>query len=132
MGRKSPAAPVPRKNESREILFSVTIKDCDVQTFRSGGKGGQHQNTTDSGARIIHRPSGAIGESREQRSQLQNKQTAFKRMAAHPKFRIWLNREIWIRSGLPSPEEQTEKEMQPENIRTEFKVDGKWQKVNAL
>jgi protein subunit release factor B len=62
------------------LLFSVTKKDLDVQTFRSGGKGGQNQNKVESGVRIIHRASGAVGESREYRDQPQNKKAAFQRM----------------------------------------------------
>lgn len=69
-------------------MFSVTLKDCEVQTFRSGGKGGQNQNKRDTGVRIIHHPSGARGEARDERSQLQNKRLAFKRMADHPLFRV--------------------------------------------
>lgn len=72
----------------RELIFSVTLKDCDVQTFRSGGKGGQNQNKRDTGVRIIHRASGARGEARDERSQLQNKRLAFKRMTEHPLFRV--------------------------------------------
>lgn len=79
----------------RERVLSVTLADCRVDTFRSGGKGGQHQNVRDTGVRIVHEPSGAVGESREERSQLQNKKTAFKRMAAHPRFKVWLNRELY-------------------------------------
>ena len=56
----------------RELLFRVTMKDCDRQTFRAGGKGGQNQNKRDTGVRIIHRASGAVGESREHRTQGQN------------------------------------------------------------
>lgn len=69
-------------------MFSVTLKDCEVQTFRSGGKGGQNQNKRDTGVRIIHHPSGARGEARDERSQLQNKRLAFVRMANHPLFRV--------------------------------------------
>lgn len=72
----------------RELAFSVTIHDCEVQTFRAGGKGGQNQNKRDTGVRVIHHPSGARGESREERSQLQNKRAAFKRMVASGAFRI--------------------------------------------
>lgn len=75
-------------------MLSVTLKDCEVQTFRSGGKGGQNQNKRDTGVRIIHRPSGARGESREHRSQEQNKRAAFTRMAKSGSFRVWLNREL--------------------------------------
>jgi len=60
----------------RELMFSVTLTDCDVQTFRAGGKGGQNQNKRETGVRIIHRASGARGEARDERSQLQNKRLA--------------------------------------------------------
>ncbi len=74
----------------RTKMLTVTIKDCTVQTFRAGGKGGQNQNKRDSGVRVIHPPSGARGESREGRSQLENKRKAFVRMAESPKFRAWV------------------------------------------
>src|SRR6266568_6783444 len=108
-----------RDNPNLTLLFSVTLKDCEVQTFQSGGKGGQHQNKTSSGVRIIHRASGARGESREERSQLQNKKKAFRRMVETPAFRVWLARERWIRLGLPDAEKEVERDMQPENIRVE-------------
>lgn len=76
-------------HKQKELLFSVTLADCRVDTFRSGGKGGQHQNTTDSGVRITHLASGAVGESREERSQHANKRKAFRRMAESEKFRKW-------------------------------------------
>lgn len=79
----------------RNLVFSVTIHDCRVDTFRSGGKGGQHQNTSDTGVRVVHEPSGAVGESREQRSQLQNKKAAFRRMADHAKFKLWVNKQLY-------------------------------------
>jgi peptide chain release factor 2 len=60
-----------------------------VQTFRAGGKGGQNQNARDTGVRVIHRPSGAVGESREERRQLQNKKRAFRRMGESAAFHRW-------------------------------------------
>jgi len=72
----------------REKILSVTIHDCEVQHFRSGGKGGQNQNKRDTGTRVIHHPSGARAESREERSQLQNKRAAFKRMVASKEFQL--------------------------------------------
>ena len=73
----------------RKKLFTVTIKDCEVQTFRAGGKGGQNQNKRDSGVRIVHRPSQAVGEARDGRGQLQNKRQAFKRMGESQEFQLW-------------------------------------------
>lgn len=102
---------------SREKIFSVTLADCDVQTFRSGGKGGQNQNKRDTGVRIKHRDSGAIGESREQRSQLQNKRTAFKRMTETGTFKMWLSREILLR-GQSRPVDS--------DLLVEVKRNGQW------
>lgn len=52
------------------------------ETFRSGGKGGQHVNTTESGVRAIHVPTGVSAVSTDERSQYQNKRTAVRRVKA--------------------------------------------------
>lgn len=78
--------------------LSITIRDCEVQTFRSGGKGGQNQNKRDTGVRVIHRPSGAVGESREHRTQLENKRAAFSRMANHPRLAFWIAERLYGQS----------------------------------
>lgn len=56
------------------------LAQCRVDTFRSGGKGGQHQNTTDSGVRLTHRPTGIVVTAREERSQHRNRQVALERL----------------------------------------------------
>ena len=71
--------------------LSVSIKDCRVDTFRAGGPGGQRQNKVSSGVRIVHEPSGAVGESRDERSQLQNKKLAFRRMSTTQSLRSGLD-----------------------------------------
>lgn len=104
--------------------LSVTIRDCIVQTFRAGGKGGQNQNKRDTGVRVIHEPSGAVGESREQRSQLQNKQAAFRRMAAHPRMRVWINQTLY---GTVRAEREVAHLMaRTDDFRIETKRDGRW------
>jgi ribosome-associated protein len=56
------------------------LAECEVQTFRAGGPGGQHQNVTDSAVRLVHRPSGLTVTSRAQRSQYLNKTDALRRL----------------------------------------------------
>lgn len=68
---------------------------CDVQTFRAGGKGGQHQNKTESAVRLVHRPTGITVVCRDERSQHLNKLRCLEilerkllRLSAKPKPRI--------------------------------------------
>ncbi len=104
--------------------MSVTIHDCEVQHFRSGGKGGQNQNKRDTGTRVIHHPSGARGESREERSQLQNKRAAFRRMVESDKFQLWLRIETGRVAALESGFE-----VAPEQVRVEVRRGGRWVEV---
>lgn len=96
----------------KELLFSVTEKDLRIDTFRSGGKGGQHQNTRDTGVRITHLESGAVGESREERSQLQNKKKAFKRLVESEKFKNWLKIRSAELMGIIKSEGEIKKEVE--------------------
>ena len=52
------------------------LAECEVDTFRSGGKGGQHANKTESAVRLRHRPTGLVVTSQQERSQHRNKQIA--------------------------------------------------------
>ena len=110
----------------RKHLLSVTKKDFDIQTFRAGGKGGQHQNKTDSAVRIIHRDSGAVGLSRNDRSQHRNKKLALERLVKTSKFKLWINRRVHEIEVGETIEAQVEKEMNPNNLKIEFRENDKW------
>ncbi len=69
------------KEQKKVLIKSWTREDFRVDTFRSGGKGGQHQNKTDSGVRITHIESGLFAECREHSSQFTNKKIAFNKLA---------------------------------------------------
>lgn len=104
----------------RKKILSLSKTDFVFQTFRAGGKGGQKQNKTSSGARIVHTKSGATGECRNHRSQIQNKREAFKRLIASDTFQAWLKIEIARECGaLDKAEEEVDRLMHPDNILTE-------------
>lgn len=65
--------PIPRSD-------SELLAQCRVDTFRAGGKGGQHQNRTESGVRLVHLPTGVRATSRNERSQHRNKVLALGRL----------------------------------------------------
>jgi peptide chain release factor 2 len=56
------------------------LRECEVETFRSSGPGGQHVNKTESAVRLKHLPSGVIVTSREERSQYRNKTLCVQRL----------------------------------------------------
>jgi protein subunit release factor B len=108
------------------MIVSTTIKDCKVQTFRSGGPGGQHQNKTNTGVRIIHEPSGAVGISREERSQLLNKRKAFRRMAESKEYKIWVHKKIHHTEDI---EKWVEEQVKPSNLKIEYMKGNKYYPV---
>jgi len=115
----------------RELLFTVTRKDFDVQTFRSGGKGGQHQNKVESGVRIVHRASGAVGESRTDRSQHRNKRLALERLVRTAKFKVWQARMVHELASGKTIEQKVDEAMESGNLKVETKdANGKWAVLN--
>jgi len=68
-GQAMDLIPIPSLDE--ELLA-----ECDVETFRSSGKGGQNVNRRETAVRLRHRPSGIVVACRQERTQFRNKQIA--------------------------------------------------------
>lgn len=110
----------------RELAFSVPKEKFKITTFSAGGPGGQHQNTSNTAVRITHPDSGASEESREFRSQHQNKMAAFRKVVASGKFRTWVNRQLM---GEPA-EKRVERDMNPSNLLIMGRKEDRWKIID--
>lgn len=83
---------VEKKEEiMKELLFSITKKDLDIQYYKASGKGGQNRNKRETAVRIVHKDSGVTVIACDERTQGQNLKIAFNRLVKNDKFQKWLH-----------------------------------------
>jgi protein subunit release factor B len=116
----------------KELIFSITKKDCKFEYFSGTGAGGQHRNKCQNSVRCKHLPSGAVGTCQDYRSRDKNQKIAFGRMARSEKFQAWFKVEAARQLGqLEDIERKVEKEL--EKVKLEVKDDnGYWKIVEEL
>jgi protein subunit release factor B len=115
--------------KKKELLFSVTSKDCEWSYTKGTGAGGQKRNKTSSAVHCHHRPSGAHGYSEASRSQHDNKREAFVKMAESQEFQKWNKIEAMRRMGVLDEINHKVNQEMLYNTKLEIRIDGIWTEV---
>jgi hypothetical protein len=117
-------------DKQKEKILTLTEKDFRFDFYRGTGAGGQKVNKTASACRCTHVPSGAVGQSQDERVQHVNKKLAFRRCVGSKKFQTWIRLEASaVLMGFVGLEEKIDKSMAERNIKVEqiitFRCDGR-------
>ena len=114
----------------RELLFSVTKDDLEIDWFSGTGCGGQYRNKHQNCCRVRHKDSGAIATGQSQRDRPSNLKEAMENLVKTPAFQSWIKVKTSEVTG-----EQAEIEAKVEEAMRHLKFEvkdenGKWKEVN--
>ena len=117
----------------KDLIFSVTKKDLKITYFSGKGAGGQHRNRHNNCVRIHHPESGVTVQATENKSLIQNKTLAFKRLVVDKKFNNWMKitASFLMKDG-KTIAEAGEEWVNEKNLKVEKRMDGKWGNVNSV
>lgn len=105
----------------KEKILTVPTSEFRFDFYRGSGAGGQKRNKTASACRCVHTLSGAVGQSQDERSQIQNKRRAFCRCVESKKFQLWLRMEVAAKlKGFCDFESKIDDMVREENLKIEF------------
>ena len=114
----------------RELLFSVTKDDLEIDWFSGTGCGGQYRNKHQNCCRIRHKDSGVIATGQSQRDRPSNLKEAMENLVQTPAFQSWVK----VKTSEVT-REQAEIEAKVEEAMRHLKFEvkdesGKWKEVN--
>ena len=105
----------------KELLFSITKKDLQIEFFSGTGAGGQKRNKCQNCVRMTHPESGAMATGQSNKERPANLREAFKGLNRNAKFKMWIAEKIEEYNTGETLEERVETMMHPDNLRIEYK-----------
>lgn len=116
----------------KQLLFSITKKDLEINYFSGSGAGGQHRNKHQNCVRLRHPESGANSVGQSSRDRLTNLKEALHNLVKTPKFKLWHSKKVYELSKGKTIDEIVEEQMAKDNLKIECSKNGRWEKCQNV